>query len=44
MYAGAISVLVCSTGKEGVLKVYASAPGLKPARLEIEVAPSKLTR
>lgn len=44
MYAGAISVLVGSTGKEGVLKVYASAPGLKTARLEIEVAPSELTR
>ena len=42
--AGVVAALVKSTGQEGVLKVYAHADGLKPARLEIEVAPSELTR
>ena len=37
MRAGAISVLVTSTGNEGKLVVYAKAEGLKSARIEIEV-------
>ncbi len=37
MRAGAVSVLVTSTGKEGKLVVYAKADGLKTARLEIDV-------
>ncbi len=37
MRAGVVAALVCSNGKEGVLKVYAKAEGLKAARLEINV-------
>lgn len=37
MRAGVVAALVESTGKAGTLKVYASAPGLKSDRLEIEV-------
>ena len=45
MRAGVIAALVKSNGKEGVLKVYAHADGLKPARLEINVTqPNDLTR
>ena len=45
MRAGVVAALIQSTGKEGVLKVYAHADGLKPARLEINVIqPNDLTR
>lgn len=39
MRAGAIALLVRSTGKEGLLRVYANSEGLKAARLDIEVVP-----
>lgn len=45
MRAGVVAALVKSTGKEGVLKVYANAEGLEPARLEINVTqPNDLIR
>lgn len=45
MRAGVVASLVKSTGQEGVLKVYAHADGLKPARLEINVTqPNDLIR
>lgn len=45
MYAGTCVALVCSTGVEGTLKVYAKSNGLKTGKIEIEVTkPNELIR